>query len=57
MGALKTLASASQIVFGSDAPFFDPAPTVAGLQGSGFTAAELRAVERDNALALLPSLV
>jgi len=57
MGALKTLASASQIVFGSDAPFFDPAPTVAGLQGSGFTAAELMAVERDNALKLLPALL
>lgn len=56
MGALKTLASASQIVFGSDAPFFDVAPTVAGLQGSGFTPQELRAVERDNALTLLPSL-
>jgi predicted TIM-barrel fold metal-dependent hydrolase len=56
MGALKTLASASQIVFGSDAPFFDVAPTVAGLQASGFTTAELRAVERDNALRLLPAL-
>ena len=56
MGALKTLATASQIVFGSDAPFFDVAPTVAGLQGSGFTAQELRAVERDNALKLLPGL-
>lgn len=56
MGALKTLATASQIVFGSDAPFFDVAPTVAGLQNSGFTDAELRAVERDNALKLLPSL-
>ncbi len=56
MGALKTLASASQIVFGTDAPFFDVAPTVAGLQASGFTAAELRAVERDNALSLLPTL-
>jgi predicted TIM-barrel fold metal-dependent hydrolase len=56
MGALKTLASASQIVFGTDAPFFDVAPTVAGLQSSGFTAQELRAVERDNALKLLPSL-
>jgi len=57
MGALKTLATASQIVFGSDAPFFDVAPTVTGLQTSGFTAAELRAVERENALKLLPSLV
>lgn len=57
MGALRTLASASQILFGSDAPFFDPAPTVAGLQTSGFTPAELRAVERDNALTLLPAPV
>jgi predicted TIM-barrel fold metal-dependent hydrolase len=57
MSALKTLATASQIVFGSDAPFFDIAPTAAGLQASGFTAQELRAVERDNALKLLPSLV
>jgi predicted TIM-barrel fold metal-dependent hydrolase len=57
MGALRTLATASQIVFGSDAPFFDIAPTVAGLQTSGFTPQELRAVERDNALKLLPSLV
>jgi predicted TIM-barrel fold metal-dependent hydrolase len=57
MGALKTLATASQIVFGSDAPFFDIAPTVAGLQSSGFTPQELRAVERDNTLKLLPNLV
>lgn len=56
MAALRTLASSSQILLGSDAPFFDPAPIVSGLQASGFTAAELRAVERDNALKLLPAL-
>lgn len=56
MPALKTLASSSQILFGTDAPFFDIAPAVAGLQGSGFTPQELRAVERDNALRLIPSL-
>jgi predicted TIM-barrel fold metal-dependent hydrolase len=56
MNALKTRASASQIVVGTDAPFFEVAPTVAGLQASGFTGQELRAVERDNALKLLPSL-
>jgi 6-methylsalicylate decarboxylase len=54
MQALKTLVSTSRIVFGTDAPFFDGAPIVQGLRGSGFTADELRAVERDNALALVP---
>ena len=53
MGALKALATSSQILFGTDAPFFEVAPTVAGLQASGFTPQELRAVERDNALKLL----
>lgn len=56
MSALKTLAGVPRILLGSDAPFFDPAPIVAGLQTSGFTPAELRAVERDNALKLLPGL-
>jgi predicted TIM-barrel fold metal-dependent hydrolase len=54
MQALKALVLTKQIVFGTDAPFFDGAPQAAGLRGSGFTAEELRAVERDNALALLP---
>lgn len=54
MQALKTLVSTRQIVFGTDAPFFDGAPIVAGLRTSGFTADEIRAIERDNALALLP---
>jgi predicted TIM-barrel fold metal-dependent hydrolase len=53
MQALKTLVGAPQIVFGTDAPFFDGAPQVEGLQRCGFSAAELRAIERDNALALL----
>ena len=54
MAALKTLVPTSQIVFGTDAPFFDGAPQVQGLQRAGFTAEELRAVERDNTLRLLP---
>jgi predicted TIM-barrel fold metal-dependent hydrolase len=54
MQALKTLVSTAQIVFGTDAPFFDGAPIVAGLRTSGFTSDEIRAVERDNFLKLLP---
>jgi 6-methylsalicylate decarboxylase len=53
MNGLKTLVPTSQILFGTDAPFFDGAPQVAGLQTAGFTADELRAVERDNAARLL----
>jgi predicted TIM-barrel fold metal-dependent hydrolase len=54
MQALKTLVGVPQIVFGTDAPFFDGAPQLAGLQTAGFSAAELARVERSNALALLP---
>jgi predicted TIM-barrel fold metal-dependent hydrolase len=53
MNALKTLVPTSQILFGTDAPFFDGAPQVAGLQTAGFTADELRGVERENAARLL----
>jgi len=54
MQALKTLVGMSQIVFGTDAPFFDGAPQLKGLQTAGFSADELNRVERANALALLP---
>lgn len=56
MQALKTLVSPSQIVFGTDMPFFDGLPIVQGLKTSGFTDGELRSVERDNALRLVPRL-
>ena len=53
MSALKALVPVSQILVGTDAPFFDGAPQVRGLQASGFTASELAEVERANALRLL----
>jgi len=53
MQALKTLVPISQILFGTDTPFFDGAPQVQGLRASGFTAAELKQIERENALLLL----
>ena len=56
MNALKTLVPTTQILFGTDAPFFDGAPQVQALQASGFLGDELRAIERDNALQLLPRL-
>jgi 6-methylsalicylate decarboxylase len=56
MQALKTLVGTSQIVFGTDAPFVDGAPQVQGLQRAGFSAEELRGIERNNALTLVPRL-
>jgi len=56
MQALRALVPTAQIVFGTDAPFFDGAPQVAGLQRAGFTPEELQGVERGNALAILPRL-
>jgi predicted TIM-barrel fold metal-dependent hydrolase len=52
--SLKLLVPASQIVFGTDFPFANPAATVAGLQTSGLSQEELRGVYRDNALKFLP---
>jgi predicted TIM-barrel fold metal-dependent hydrolase len=56
MQALKTLAGVSQILFGTDAPFFDGAPQVQGLQRVGFSTEELRSIERGNAARIIPRL-
>ena len=56
MNALKTLVPTTQILFGTDAPFFDGAPQVQGLQASGFSTDELRGIERDNAVRLIARL-
>jgi 6-methylsalicylate decarboxylase len=52
--SLKLLVPASQILFGTDFPFANPAATVTGLQGSGLSDQELQAIYRDNALKFLP---
>ena len=52
--SLKLLVPASQIVFGTDFPFANPAATVAGLETSGLSQEELRGVYRENALKFLP---
>jgi predicted TIM-barrel fold metal-dependent hydrolase len=54
MQSLKLLVPASQIVFGTDFPFANPAATVAGLETSGFSTEELRGIYRENALKVLP---
>jgi predicted TIM-barrel fold metal-dependent hydrolase len=57
MQGLKTLVGASQIVYGTDYPFGGangPANIVRNLERCGFSAAELRGIDRENALRILP---
>jgi predicted TIM-barrel fold metal-dependent hydrolase len=57
MRALRTLVPVSQIVFGTDFPFRTTAETAKGLTTCGvFNASELRTIDRENALKLLPRL-
>ena len=55
-GAIRQLAGISQLLYGTDFPYWPSETTGAGLAQLGLAAAELRAVERDNALRLLPRL-
>jgi len=59
-GTLLELVGPSQIVFGSDYPFAPAPVTEASVRGlasfGGFDAPQRAAIERDNALALLPGL-
>jgi predicted TIM-barrel fold metal-dependent hydrolase len=56
LAALTQLASLSHVLFGTDFPFRPGAEAVAGVTAYRFSAADLRAIERENALALLPLL-
>jgi predicted TIM-barrel fold metal-dependent hydrolase len=56
MSSLMKLVSVSQVLYGTDFPFRTCEEHVKGLRQCGFSEAELRAIERDNALALLPGL-
>ena len=46
----------SHILFGTDYPFAQAGTVAKGLADYGFSPAELRAIERDNALDLCPRL-
>jgi predicted TIM-barrel fold metal-dependent hydrolase len=54
LAALVKLVSTSQIVFGTDFPFRTSAEHAKALTDFGFSADELRAIDRDNAVKLLP---
>ena len=56
-GALRAvldIVPLSHLLFGSDYPFWAPDVTIKGLAGLKLSAADLQAIERDNALKLLP---
>ena len=50
----KLLGGTSQIVFGTDYPFGNVSNTVEGLKTLGFSDQDLRGIDRDNALRILP---
>jgi 6-methylsalicylate decarboxylase len=56
MAALLKFAPLSQVLFGTDYPYVSVVENVADLNRIGLSAAELKAIERDNAVALLPRL-
>ncbi len=56
LASLLKLVPLSQVVFGTDFPFRTSLDHVKGLTDYGFSASDLRAIDRDNALKLLPRL-
>ncbi len=56
LASLTRLIPVSQIVFGTDFPYRTAIDHVKGLTDYGFSASDLQAIDRDNALRLLPKL-
>lgn len=56
LDALLRLGPVSQVVFGTDFPFRTGAEVIEGLFAHRFAAKDLRAIERYNALRLMPGL-
>jgi predicted TIM-barrel fold metal-dependent hydrolase len=54
--AVLDIVPMSQLLFGSDYPFWAPDTTIKGLAELKLPAGDLQAIERDNALRLLPGL-
>ena len=54
--AVLDIVPMSHLLFGTDFPFWAPETTIKGLAGLKLSAADLQAIERDNALKLLPGL-
>ena len=50
------MVSISQVMYGTDYPFRPGSEVNQGIAAYGFSAADIRAIERENALGLLPRL-
>src|SRR6266853_4119464 len=57
LAALMKIVTPAQVLFGTDFPFRDGAEEIEGLASFRFKPKDLRAIERENALRLLPRLV
>ena len=56
LAALMQIAPVSQVLYGTDYPFVDGATVTAGLSKRGFSASDLRAIDRGNAARLFPRI-
>jgi 6-methylsalicylate decarboxylase len=56
LSGFRAFAPVSQMLFGTDIPFLNPAQTAPGLDRFGFSAKELAAINRGNAERLFPAL-
>jgi len=56
VSAITSIVPTSQILLGSDNPYIPLGETTRDIKTLGFTAAELRLIQRENALSLIPSL-
>jgi 6-methylsalicylate decarboxylase len=54
--AIRDICGIQHLLYGSDYPFWHPQVTVDGLAALNLAATDRRAIERDNALTLLPKL-
>ena len=54
IAALLKMVPISQVMYGTDFPFRDGAEVNQGIAAWGFSSDDLRAIERENALKLLP---
>ncbi len=56
LAALLAMVPSSQVLLGTDYPFRKPAEEIGGVGAYKFSASDLRAIERENALRLVPRL-
>jgi predicted TIM-barrel fold metal-dependent hydrolase len=56
LAALMQIAPVSHVLYGTDFPFIDGATVIAGLSKYGYSASDLQAIDRGNALRLFPNL-